>query len=192
MLPAAQIDELHRQGLVYADDQQNAVFLRRSLAGEVTGAALRGTAGKNNEFKGLAPGTRRTQGWFHMESEHPGSVQQVVLCESAIDAISYKTLHPPQEKTLYLSTDGAGFVPVQQLQAIPKIAIAFDHDPAGAEMTQRLKQDLPQAEIETPDQKDWNADLQEQLTQIQQRLMQQTQHTEQQNPKIKKDRGMTL
>jgi hypothetical protein len=193
MLPTAQIDELHRQGLIYADDQLNAVFLRRSLAGEITGAALRGTAGKNNDFKGLAAGTRRIQGWFYMESEHSGPVQQVVLCESAIDAISYKTLHPPQEKTLYLSTDGAGSVPLQHLQAIPKIAIAFDHDLAGAEMAQRLKQDLPQAQIGTPDQKDWNADLQEQLRQIQQRLMQQQlQQTEQQNPKIKKDRGMTL
>lgn len=171
MLPAAQVDELHKQGLVYADENQNAVFLRRSLEGEVTGASLRGTAGKTNSFKGLAPGTRRSQGWFYDESEHPGSVQQVVLCESAIDVMSYKTLHSAQEKTLYLSTDGAGYVPLEQLRAIPKIAICFDSDQAGAEMAAKLKEDLPNAIIETPKEKDWNSDLQENLKQVQQRLI---------------------
>jgi Plasmid recombination enzyme/Toprim-like/Protein of unknown function (DUF3991) len=194
MLPAAQIDELHKQGLVYADENQNAVFVRRSLEGEVTGASLRGTAGMTNSFKGLALGTRRSQGWFYDESEHPGSVQQVVLCESAIDAMSYKTLHSTQEKTLYLSTDGAGYVPLEQLQSIPKITIAFDKDQAGAEMAERLKQDLPQAQIETPQQKDWNAVLQENLRQMQQQLIQQQQiqRKQQQKLDIKLNGGISL
>nr|WP_277880482.1 DUF3991 domain-containing protein [Leptolyngbya sp. FACHB-1624] len=48
-LPAAIVDQLHESGLIYADENQNAVFLRRSLSvedsiePEVTGAALRGT-----------------------------------------------------------------------------------------------------------------------------------------------------
>jgi len=32
-------------------------------------------------------------------------IQRIVLTESAIDALSYQTLHPPEKKTLYLSTD---------------------------------------------------------------------------------------
>jgi Toprim-like len=84
---------------------------------------------------------RRSQGWFYDESEHSGSVQQVVLCESAIYVMSYKTLHPAQEKTLYLSTDAAGYVPLEQLRNISKIVIAFDNDQAGAEMAECLKQD---------------------------------------------------
>jgi 5S rRNA maturation endonuclease (ribonuclease M5) len=194
MLPTVQVDKLHEQGLVYADENQNAVFVRRSLEGEVMGASLRGTAGKANSFKGLALGTRRSQGWFYIDSEHSGSVKQVVLCESAIDVMSYKTLHPAQEKTLYLSTDGAGYVPLEQLRTIPKIAICFDNDQAGAEMAERLKQDLPQAEIETPQQKDWNGVLQEHLRQVQQHLMQQQQirRKQQQQPEIKQDRGMSL
>jgi 5S rRNA maturation endonuclease (ribonuclease M5) len=193
MLPAVQVDGLHEQGLVYADENQNAVFLRRSLDGEVMGASLRGTVGKTNSFKGLALGTRRSQGWFYDESEHSGSVQQVVLCESAIDVMSYKTLHPAQEKTLYLSTDGAGYVPLEQLKAIPRILIAFDNDQAGAEMAERLKQDLPQAQIEIPQQKDWNGVLQEHLRQVQQHLMQQQiRRKQQQQPEIKLDQGMSL
>jgi DNA primase len=103
-------------------------------------------------------------------------------------------LHPAQEKTLYLSTDGAGYVPLEQLRTIPKIAICFDNDQAGAEMAERLKQDLPQAEIETPQQKDWNGVLQEHLRQVQQHLMQQQQirRKQQQQPEIKQDRGMSL
>jgi Plasmid recombination enzyme/Toprim-like/Protein of unknown function (DUF3991) len=194
MLPAAQIDELHKQGLIYADENQNAVFLRRSLEGEVMGASLRGTVGKSNSFKGLSPGTRRSQGWLYVESEHSGSVQQVVLCESAIDAMSYKTLHLAHEKTLYLSTDGAGYVPLEQLKTIPRILIAFDNDQAGVQMAERLKQDLPQAQVETPQQKDWNGVLQEHLRQMQQQLMQQQQirRKQKQQPEIKLDRGISL
>lgn len=195
MLPAAQIDALHQQGLTYADESQNAVFIRRSLEGEVTGASLRGTAGKNNVFKGLAPGTRRTQGWFHLESEHPGPVQQAVLCESVIDVLSYRTLYPAEEKTLYLSTDGAGCVPLEQLQAIPEVVIAFDHDEAGVEMAERMKRNLPQAKVKAPKAKDWNSDLQKHLRQMQQQLMRQQQvrmKLQQQEAQRGIDKGLSL
>ncbi len=57
-LPSGLVDSLHEQGLIYADDKQNAVFIRRSLnESKITGATLRGTAGKDNTFKGLAKGT---------------------------------------------------------------------------------------------------------------------------------------
>lgn len=98
-LPAAVLDKLHQEGLVYADQNQNVVFLRRSFEGEVVGASLRGTAGKHNSFKGLAYDTRRSQGWFNVGSQQPGQVYQVVLVESAIDAVSYQVLHSTQEKT---------------------------------------------------------------------------------------------
>jgi len=132
-LPGKLIDQLHQEGILYADERQNAVFIRHSFEGEVMGASLRGTAGKNNTFKGLAPGIRRSQGWFYIVAggHDPDPIQRVVLTESAVDALSYQTLHPPDKKTLYLSTDGAGFVPVEQLQRIPQITIALDRDQVG-------------------------------------------------------------
>lgn len=171
-LPAKQVDQLHQEGLVYADQRQNAVFLRRSFEGEVIGASLRGTAGRNNSFKGLSPGTRRSQGWFHTcaGGSEPDPIQRVVLTESAIDALSYQTLHPPEEKTLYLSTDGAGFVPVEPLQRIPQVTIALDQDEVGEQMTERLRQDLPQASCQVPSHKDWNEQLKAHLQVLQEQM----------------------
>ena len=54
-LPSSLVDNLHQQELLYADEKQNAVFIRRSLDDEtIIGATLRGTAGVDNTFKGLA------------------------------------------------------------------------------------------------------------------------------------------
>nr|WP_238393060.1 toprim domain-containing protein [Myxacorys almedinensis] len=76
--------------------------------------------GASNRFKGLAAGSRRFGGWFYVKSNHAGDVQQVVVCESAIDTLSYAVLHPTRHKTLYVSTDGAGNAPGEQLRQIPR------------------------------------------------------------------------
>jgi hypothetical protein len=61
-LPAVLVDRLHERGLVFADDHQNAVFVRHSLTnntwvrGEVTGASLRGTWGEDNITMGWLQG----------------------------------------------------------------------------------------------------------------------------------------
>lgn len=179
-LPAQLVEQLHQEGLVYADAQRNAVFLRRSFEGEITGASLRGTTGQNNTFKGLASGTRRSQGWFHVVAggREQDPIQRAVLTESAIDALSYQTLYPPEEKTLYLSTDGAGYVPLEQLQQVPQITLALDQDQAGEERVERLMQDLSEAKRHAPTNKDWNEDLKAHLEALQQQMREQQQRIE--------------
>ncbi|MEL7419597.1 MAG: MobV family relaxase [Cyanobacteria bacterium J06555_3] len=163
LLPSGLVDLLHEQGLVYADQNQNAVFIRRALEGQkITGASLRGTVGEDNKFKGLAKGSKRSQGWFHFDKgEQSGDpVRRVVLVESPIDAMSLSVLERTNsKKTLYLSTDGAGQIPLKYLQEIKDIVIAFDRDLAGAEMAQRIKTQLPQAVVKSPKTVDWNQDL---------------------------------
>ena len=96
-LPAVLVDRLHERGLVFADDHQNAVFVRHSLTdntwvrGEVTGASLRGTWGEDNHYHGLAPGSARDQGWFWIGTGN-GPVRRVLLTESPIDAMSLALL----------------------------------------------------------------------------------------------------
>ena len=162
-LPSNLIDKLHESGLIYADSQQNAVFVRRSLdEKKITGATLRGTAGKNNTFKGLAKGTKRSEGWFYFElgEQSSDSIKRVVLVESPIDAISLAvTERTDSVKTLYLSTDGAGQLPIEFLKEVKFVAIAFDNDEAGEEMAQRVKLQLPEAIRKTPKSVDWNEDL---------------------------------
>ena len=83
------LEPLIDAGKVYADHRGNAVFLMMAgKANRSIGAELRGTG--KRVWRGLAPGTRKDDGYFWIGV--PGS-QQIVLCESAIDAISCFQLH---------------------------------------------------------------------------------------------------
>ncbi|MFM2312721.1 MAG: hypothetical protein RLZZ04_1997 [Cyanobacteriota bacterium] len=163
LLPSGLVDKLHEQGLIYADQNQNAVFIRRSIdESKITGASLRGTAGEDNQFKGLAKGSKRKEGWFYFErGEQSGDpVRRVVLVESPIDAMSLAVLERTNsKKTLYLSTDGAGVIPIEYLKEVKDVVIAFDRDRSGQEMAQRVKTQLPNAVSKTPKAIDWNQDL---------------------------------
>jgi hypothetical protein len=169
-LPAVLVDRLHERGLIFADDHQNAVFLRHELQaqtwsrGEVIGASLRGTWGEENHFHGLAPGSARDQGWFWIGTGQ-GPVQRVLLVESPIDAMSLAVLdraqRGPEGVSIYLSTDGSGGVPIEALKTVLRsgglVAVAFDADVAGELMAWRVAQQVPGIERLTPNQgKDWN------------------------------------
>ena len=162
-LPSGLVDRLHERGLIYADHNQNAVFIRRALdESRITGASLRGTVGEDNKFKGLAKGSKRQEGWFHFTKGEQSSdpVRRVVLVESPIDAMSIAVLErTDSKKTLYLSTDGAGQIPTEYLKQIKEVVIAFDRDKAGKEMATRIQSQLPFAVCKTPSSIDWNQDL---------------------------------
>jgi len=71
------------------------------LAGKANrpvGAELRGTGPR--VWRGMAPGTRKDWGYFWIGTH--GS-QEIVLCESAIDAISCFQMHPQR---ICISTSG--------------------------------------------------------------------------------------
>ncbi|MGG6242814.1 strawberry notch C-terminal domain-containing protein [Nodosilinea sp. AN01ver1] len=169
-LPVVLVDRLNERGLIFADDHQNAVFLRHQLQaqtwsrGEVIGASLRGTWGEENHFHGLAPGSARDQGWFWIGTGR-GLVNRVLLVESPIDAMSLAVLdraqRGPEGVSIYLSTDGSGGVPTEALKTVLRsgglVAAAFDADVAGETMAWRVAQQVPGIERLTPNQgKDWN------------------------------------
>jgi len=79
------------EGKLYADARGNAVFLM--VAGKpnrAIGAELRGTG--EAVWRGLAPGTHKNAGYFWIGDT---SSKRIVLCESAIDAISCFQLQTP-------------------------------------------------------------------------------------------------
>ena len=83
-LAATILDPLMNAGTVYADRRGNAVFLMvTGKPNRPIGAELRGTG--NRLWRGLAPGTCKNAGYFWIG--HTGS-KRIILCESAIDAIS--------------------------------------------------------------------------------------------------------
>lgn len=119
----------------------HSLWENRWIRGAVAGASLRGTWGEDNHYRGLAPGSVRDQGWFWLGAGS-GPVQRVLLTESPIDVMSLAVLdrerRTPSGVTIYLSTDGAGGVPIAALQCVIKqggqVMVAFDADAAGTLM----------------------------------------------------------
>ncbi|WP_321164300.1 DUF3991 domain-containing protein [Chlorogloeopsis fritschii] len=171
------VQHLHTSGLVYADSQQNAVFLMRGLDGETTGAFLRGTRGEDNTFMGYATGTKRTEGWFYIRwgGQPSDEIQRVVLCKSPVDALSFAMLEVealgemPQQRTMCMAADNVRSVSVEFLKNIPTVVAAYDNDAAGDETAQAIMELLPLSCRVRPQAKDWNQELLEQLRKSEQK-----------------------
>ncbi|WP_107807069.1 MobV family relaxase [Nodularia spumigena] len=161
------IQAVHEQGLIYADEQQNAVFLMRNLDGETTGAFVRGTQGEDNTFQGYVKGSKRTDGWFHLKlgGEPNGEIEKVVLCQSPIEALSFATLEMevqqgiPKTRTMYMAVDSPKSLPVEFLQTVPHVEVAYDNDHAGNETARMIMKQLHHAMRVKPKGKDWNDTL---------------------------------
>ncbi len=149
------VDSLVEAGRVYADARANAVFLL--VAGKQNrpvGAELRGTGSRL--WRGLAPGTRKDRGYFWVGVR---GQKRVVLCESAIDAISCHMLHPDR---VCLSTAGARAKPswlTALLVAGCEVECGYDADDAGDTAAQEMLRLYPCIERLRPTAKDWNDTL---------------------------------
>jgi hypothetical protein len=137
--------------MLYADARANAVFLLLDAAALPVGAELRGITALT--WRGMAPGSRKDRGFFGTPAtaRHP-----IVLCESAIDALSCHALHPDYR---CLSTSGARPDPAWLLALIAQglpIYCGFDADPTGDAMAQRMHQLHPSIRRLRPAAKDWN------------------------------------
>jgi len=150
-LPCSLLSPLRESGILYADARANAVFLLGDTAAAPVGAELRGTTARS--WRGMAPGSRKDLGCF---SVFVADAQAIVLCESAIDALSCHALHPHYR---CLSTSGArpnpAWLPHLIAQGLP-IYCGFDADPTGDAMAQRMIQLHPAISRLRPPAKDWN------------------------------------
>jgi len=154
-IPAELIDFLIHCGKLYADDRANAVFLLLGKEKTVVGAELRGTS--HSRWYGLAPGSRKDLGCFSVAA---AGATKVVLCESAIDAISYFALQP---NCTALSTAGANPNPGWLSILIEKgfdIYCGFDSDDTGDSLADRMIRRYPTVKRLRPPNKDWNKVLQ--------------------------------
>ena len=151
-LPAHLLEPLIACGRVYADERGNAVFLLvTGKPNRPVGAELRGT-GKTT-WRGMATGTRKDSGYFWIGE--PGS-HRIVLCESAIDAISCHTIHPHH---LCISTSGVRSHPRWLSTLINvgyEIHCGFDADSAGDTAANTMIARHCSIKRLRPSAKDWN------------------------------------
>ncbi|HEY9799865.1 MAG TPA: MobV family relaxase [Leptolyngbyaceae cyanobacterium] len=182
-IPSDCVQMLYNQGLVYADDQQNAVFIMRNLDGQTSGAFLRGTRGENNSFKGYSKGTKRSDSWFYFSlgGQATDKTSLVLLCSSPIEAISRAMLeyfvrgNVPPERTLYMAVDNINSLPVARLQKVPNILVTFGLDQSTNAAAQRVLELLPQSQQVLSKASDWNQQLLEYGRQLRRQLPQQHQ-----------------
>jgi hypothetical protein len=161
-LPARLVGTLIDSGSLYADARANAVFLLRDPHHLPVGAELRGTAGA--PWHGLAPGSRKDLGCFAIPLSPPQSGSQdqaqprpaVVLCESAIDAISCFALHPHCQcrSTAGARPDPRWLAPL--LDYDHPVYCGFDADPTGDAMAQAMIALHPCVQRLRPSHHDWN------------------------------------
>jgi hypothetical protein len=151
-------------GKLYADNRGNAVFLMvTGKPNRPIGAELRGTGSR--VWRGLAPGTRRNAGYFWIGRRDS---QRIVLCESAIDAISCWQLNaqlhsaPLSGDCICISTAG---VRPDAPWLRPLLArgyalyCGFDTDEPGERASRLMIARHPTVQRLRPPQHDWNQTL---------------------------------
>jgi hypothetical protein len=157
-LPEAAVNYLIRRGILYADNKGNAVFLLLGKEKRVVGAEIRGTNDNPKKWHGMASGSRKDLGCFYLKGK---GANKVVLCESAVDAISYFVLH---SNCMAVSTTGANPKPPWLSTLIDKgfeIFCAFDSDRTGDTMAYKMRTLYPVVKRLRPEKHDWNEVLQE-------------------------------
>ena len=153
-LTGAVLEPLIDAGALYADGRGNAVFLLLDRSGLPVGAELRGTTAVR--WRGMAPGSRKDLGYF---SAGAATASAIVLCESAIDALSLLMLHPGAH---CISTSGATPNPrwLPHLLAQPQeVYCGFDSDEAGDRQAEAMIALYPAVKRLRPRQHDWNDEL---------------------------------
>jgi hypothetical protein len=152
------LDPLIGSGTLYADTRANAVFLLLGKEKLPVGAELRGTTAR--PWHGLAPGSQKDLGCFAVPAEPLPAAgfagQPVILCESAIDALSCVALHP---QSRCLSTAGARPNPTwlkPLLAQTAQVYCGFDADPTGDQMADAMMALHPGVQRLRPSAHDWN------------------------------------
>jgi hypothetical protein len=150
-IDGAVIDYLIHCGDLYADHRSNAVFVMRSTNRIPIGAELRGIGSRR--WRGMAAGSHKDRGYFSIRNV---CIDGIILCESAIDAISCFILNP---RYYCISTAGARPSPtwlVSLIRQHPKVYCGFDADPTGDNIAEAMIKVYPSVKRLRPQQHDFN------------------------------------
>ena len=154
-IPALLLEELIQSRYLYADARANAVFPLFGKHKTSVGAELRGTGPLS--WRGLASGSRKDLGFFSIRPNlFTDKPSEIVLCESAIDAISCFALHSHRQ---CVSTSGARANPAwleEIIKQSSQVYCGFDADTTGDDMAQAMIKLHPNVKRLRPRLHDWN------------------------------------
>ena len=168
------VTQLHQKQWVYADQQQNAVFLMRKLPQAnsdqiITGAIVQNISSEKSLL--YTKGTHRGIGYFYfnVQTQASDEIKKVVLCQSPINALAHATMQKKFTKsvtnssTMYLTVDSPQSLPLDFLQKIPQVSA--DHN-LEMKMRPEIKKLLPQIQFIHPSHY-WEQELSEPKSQKQ-------------------------
>ncbi len=150
-IPKHLIEFLTAFNRLYADNMGNAVFLLLGKEKRIVGAELRGTG--SQKWRGMAPGSRKDMGCFSIHRNHS---KHIIICESAIDAVSYFAMN---NNCIAISTSGVNSNPEWLSRAIKKdyqIYCGFDSDERGDLYAAKMISQFPTVKRLRPLAHDWN------------------------------------
>jgi Protein of unknown function (DUF3991)/Toprim-like len=150
-LPLPLIVSLIDAGTLYADTRGNAVFLLLGKNKNIVGAELRGTT--SVRWHGMSPGSQKNLGYFSVPNN---CARKIVVCESAIDALSLCALH---DDCLAVSASGAHPHPAwlpSLLHTGYALYCGFDADETGDRMAKQMTALYPSVKRLRPAAHDWN------------------------------------
>jgi hypothetical protein len=132
-IPKDIIESLVEQGRIYADEDATCVFISEGIA------ELRSSFDGPDAVKKLVPGSTRKKGFLVLPDPQANEMI-LAVCESSIDAMSYRALHPGRAA---ISSAGANqafprAIAEDALSAGFKVVAAFDADKAGDRASQAL------------------------------------------------------
>jgi 5S rRNA maturation endonuclease (ribonuclease M5) len=150
---------------VRQDDRGNACLAHRDRNGEICGWEI-----KNQGFTGFSRGGSRGLGLIRFDEE---PIEQVVLVESFIDAVSWAQINDRPRATAYISLGGAiGKGQIEMLKDMliregpRQLIIGTDNDSAGDEIAAEIRKHVrpicsSMRDTPPPPVKDWNDLLQQ-------------------------------
>jgi len=151
-LDSSLLETLFQSGQLYADGHANAVFvLVAGKAQQPVGAELRGTGPR--AWRGMAPGSNKDLGYFWIGTR---TARELVLCESAIDAVSCFQIYPQR---ICISTSGVRADPPWLSVLIAHgytILCGFDADHPGDAAAAQMIALHPTVRRLRPPAHDWN------------------------------------
>lgn len=148
-LPAQMIDDLKHRGLIYADSERQAVFVRQTLRldegrferGSAEAATTIQTQGVNQgAVSTIATTATSSPSWFYFgvgvgNADNP-QISRLICCKDPIDALSYAYLDRVNwsDTTLYISTGESMLMPgrevIEVLEGGGLVVLAYDDEDA--------------------------------------------------------------
>lgn len=142
------------------DERGNVCFPHYGENSVITGWEV-----KNKDFTGFSAGGKKQIGIYKASKDAKLETGRLVIVESGIDALSFKELHA--RPTDMIVSVGGEMSPEQMeriskaIKTAPEVIIATDKDAGGEKIAKRLLELRSDCERLLPQNKDWNADLQE-------------------------------